>query len=623
VVSQRVREGDLGHTAVILEQRGVQNLAATIPADPPESASRRLAVLSLPRIDVGEGARREIEVRTVLGEGGMGVVHLAEQAALGREVAVKVLRQRLADDAGAAWLLIDEARITGALEHPNVVPIHALGVDDGGRPVMVMKRLTGKNWRDIMCDESRTLRDGTRDLLSSNLETLMQVCNAVQFAHSRGIIHRDIKPENVMVGDHGEVYLLDWGAALELRDGLTSTAIVGTLAYMAPEMLQGTGPHITARTDVYLLGATLHEVLTGEAPHAAQDVQQALFSICRSEEPRYPERVPRELADLCRRALSRDPEARPESAHAFRHALADFLRHRGSVNMALAATQRLTQLASLGGGREAVSEERAAEVNRLFIECAFGYRQALEAWTHNQQARAGLQEAIEHMIRFELSRRNAEAAASLLHQLESPRDDLRVVVEELRRELEAEGRELQRLRQVAKQQDPSIASSARASSAIVTGVALFVIFVLLAQRYPGAVGLTHRTIAVVTLILGVAIGAGTALSREKVLGNEINRNLTAAVFAIVLTCLAIHATGMLTSAPIPYALIGDLLVSGAVVATAGFGIHRGLVVVGAIYLAGAVGAALVPARVLEALAVTFLLAHLALAWTWRALARWR
>jgi predicted Ser/Thr protein kinase len=613
------------HTAVMLEQRGVQNLEATLPADPPESASRRLAVLSLPRIDVGEGARRELEIRDVIGEGGMGVVHLAEQAALGREVAVKVLRERLAGDTTAAWLLIDEARVTGALEHPNIVPIHALGVDDSGRPVMVMKRLSGSNWRDVMHDETGrlpdgTLPDGARDLLSENLETLMQVCNAAHFAHSRGIIHRDIKPENIVVGDHGEVYLLDWGAALQKRDELSSTSIVGTLAYMAPEMLQGTGPHIDERTDVYLLGATLHEILTGHAPHAAPDVQAALLSICRSEVGGYPPSVPRELADLCRRSLHRDPAARPPNVLAFKQALAEYQRHRGSITIAQAATYRLTQLAGLGKTRSSVTVERAAEVNQLFIECAFGYRQALEAWPQNQEARAGLQEAIEHMIRFELSRRNPDAAEALLRQLESPRDDLRVAVNELRREVEAEGRDLQRLRHIEQQQDPSIASGARASSAVITGVVLFAIFVLLSLRHPGAAGVTHRTITIVTLILGVALGAGTFLVRHKVLGNEINRNLTATMFSIVLTCLAIHATGMLTGAPVPYALIADLLVSGAVVATVGFGIHRGMVVVGAIYLLGAVAAAFVPARVLEAIGVTFLFAHLALAWTWRALA---
>ncbi len=611
-------------TLIVLETQGVA-LDSTLPGEPPRSADRLMSVVPLPLLDIGPDG--ELLLGERIGEGGMGEVYVAEQPALGRDVAVKLLRDALITDAGAAWLLVDEARITGALEHPNIVPIHALGRDGTDRPVMVMKRLAGLSWRDVMhasSDVARTLPAGAQDQFGWNLSTLMQVCNAVHFAHSRGVIHRDIKPENVMVGEHGEVYLLDWGAAYRPSDASHSNALVGTLAYMAPEMLQGTGPTITAQTDVYLLGASLFEVLTGRPPHAAADVQGALFSICTSELPAFPTWVPTELADLCRRSMRRDPAERPRSALEFKQAIEDYLTHRGSIEIGEAAKRRLSQLARRCAPqalKATIDDEQAVEVNRLFIECAFGFRQALETWTDNPGARAGLQEAFEHMIRFELGRHNPKAAAALLAQLPEPREELRQEVEALRRRLEGEGRELERLRSIAEQQDPTSASGARAASAVVTGVSLAVLFGWLSRAFPAAAGLSHRSITLVTLVIGVGLLAGTLLAREKVLGNHVNRYLTATMFAIVFTILGIHGTAMLSDAPLAFSFVADFFVAGAVTATVGFNIHRGMVYVGLAYVAGAVAAAAVPTHVLEVMAATFLLAHLLLAWTWRALAR--
>jgi serine/threonine-protein kinase len=607
---------DLMHTAVLLEAQGLSALDATLPAPPPASASRLLADLSLPTLTIERADGPDLAMGEVLGEGGMGVVTVAQQRALDREVAVKRLRPALAGDAHAAWLLVDEARITGALEHPNIVPIHALGIDDRGSPVMVMKRLTGRVWRDIMH------QGASKKLLSDNLETLMQVCNAVHFAHSRGVVHRDIKPENVVVGEHGEVYLLDWGVAVSLASASSSEAIVGTLAYMAPEMLRGMGPHITPQTDVYLLGASLYEMLTGDPPHAAASVDVALISICRSEVGTYPEWVPRELADLCRRALARDPRERPPTALAFKQAIIDYVRHSGSIDIARAASARLGDLTALCRDLTPSdhADAEATRVNQLYIECAFGYRQAIEIWAHNDEAREGLQEAVETMIGFELARRNPEAALALLDQLPQARDDLRHAIEKLRGALAEEGRELARLRSIAQEQDPSVSSSVRALSAVITGVVLALLFLWLSRVYPRTAGLTHRTIAIVTLVIGAGLAAATAVARDKMLANQINRYLTATMFGIVIAIVALHVGGHLSDAPVAFGLIADLLISGSVVAAVGFSIHRGMVVVGLVYLAGALVAAAMSRLVLEVMGVTFLLSHLALAWTWRALA---
>ncbi|MCA9623993.1 MAG: protein kinase, partial [Myxococcales bacterium] len=155
----------------------------------------------LPRLDLGDD---EAELRTVqlLGKGGMAEVHLARQRALRRDVAIKRL-PRGKDSTQAATSLLREARVTGRLEHPNIVPVHMLGCDQAGMPVIVMKRVEGLRWRDLVgnLDPSswQTTKVWSQEPIMRHLEVLIEVCNAVHFAHSMGVVHRDIKPSNVMV----------------------------------------------------------------------------------------------------------------------------------------------------------------------------------------------------------------------------------------------------------------------------------------------------------------------------------------------------------------------------------------------------------------------------------------
>ncbi|HEY5935970.1 MAG TPA: serine/threonine-protein kinase, partial [Kofleriaceae bacterium] len=272
---------------------------------------------------------------TTIGEGGMAIVRTATQTALGREVAVKTARPENA--AKAAPGLLREAWITGALEHPNIVPIHDLGADDAGRPILVLKRIEGRPWSALL-DQP----------LDWHLRQLEQVCHGVAFAHSRGIVHRDLKPANVMIGAFGEVYVLDWGIAVSLVDDGTgrlplasgSREVAGTLAYMAPEMLEGVA---TEQTDVYLLGSILFELITGAPPHASASIDEALASIALSQ-PAVPDDAPTELVSICRRAMAATPADRFASVEALRSAIVEFREHRDSSEIARAALERLAEL---------------------------------------------------------------------------------------------------------------------------------------------------------------------------------------------------------------------------------------------------------------------------------------
>lgn len=329
----------------------------------------------------------DLEVRSLIGEGGMGRVFLARQHSLDRDVAVKTIRDSA--DGSIRQALVFEGVITGQLEHPAIVPVHALGLDQSGRPAMVMKRIEGVSWDELIANPEHDgweSWEGDRDdRLPGHLQILSQVCNAVHFAHSRGIVHRDLKPENILIGRFGDIYVADWGIAA--RIGVADDQrLCGTPGYMAPEMVRGQS--VDARTDVYLLGAILHQVLTGTHRHDAPTGVAALAQALLSEPHEYDDDVPSSLADLANRACSLDPEARPDTAMAFRDALHDYDEHRQSIRLANEAMERLVSLRELE--HDAIDQEQRRIVDRLGAEARFGFEQALESWKENPKAIDGL-----------------------------------------------------------------------------------------------------------------------------------------------------------------------------------------------------------------------------------------
>jgi len=257
-----------------------------------------------------------------LGKGGMGEVRLARDVRIDRDVAVKLMHRDLRDDASTRRFY-REARIQGRLDHPAIPPVYDLGVDEHGTPYFVMKRLTGTTLHDVLAGHLDAAKWPRRQLLAK----LVDVCLAVEFAHTREIIHRDLKPANIMLGDFGEVYVLDWGLA-RVADGTQlpepssprppsgdsrETAagdILGTPGYMAPEQLRNGA--VDARADVYALGCMLYELVTGAAalPRGLAAIEDTLARRCHRPSDKFPD-TPPELDDLCARATALDPAARP------------------------------------------------------------------------------------------------------------------------------------------------------------------------------------------------------------------------------------------------------------------------------------------------------------------------
>lgn len=368
-------------------------------------------------VQPGAGADAPYVLLSQIGTGGMGEVWEARQRSLGRPVALKRLRNRDKTPQATQQQFESEARLTGALDHPNIVTVYELGHDQAGRVFYTMKLIEGTQWREVIKSGRRSTGDGTiiEVDLRDHLDILIEVSQAVAFAHSRGIIHRDIKPANVMIGDYGEVLLVDWGLAVTLRPlpslggvqtgtlaSLHRSALVcGTPAYMSPETATAQRERIGPATDVYLLGAVLFHLLYGRPPHQGETVKQVITK-AKVNGWTYPSNIPGRLKPwdallrpVINRALASDPGLRFPDAGEFGEALRRAIRNYDSAKVASRAQEQLDGLdlrdVSEGDGYRSIS----GLIARL--------EGALESWPRNLAARQALGQAQLELAKLALS----------------------------------------------------------------------------------------------------------------------------------------------------------------------------------------------------------------------------
>ena len=318
----------------------------------PESPARTVRdVMVYDRPVVSELPQRMID-RGLIAVGGMGTVRSVFDVVLRRELAMKTLRPSLVDRPTWEASFVEEAQITAQLNHPGVVPIHDLAVDSAGNLYFTMKYIRGRTLCELLDGDSDAVDSRAADEPNSApqsrrlvelLEVAVKVCDALAFAHSRGVVHRDVKPSNVMVGEFGEVYLMDWGLAklkpshsIDIVRGCDraqparNAGPVGTPSYMSPEQARGDDSAIDERSDIFSLGAVLYHIVMGHPPYGSDGSQATVLQAleCRFTRPGDASDVfvPRPLRTILDRALAREPADRYSTATELKQDLLRFMR---------------------------------------------------------------------------------------------------------------------------------------------------------------------------------------------------------------------------------------------------------------------------------------------------------
>jgi serine/threonine-protein kinase len=605
-----------------IDTRGLAANARGTVTTPSKPTS--LSKLALPKVAVSDSGSSDFTPGRLLGQGGMGKVVLATQRALDREVALKFLRDG-GDDEGRVDELLREGLVTGQLEHPNIVPVHLLARADDGQPFFVMKRIEGTPWSTLLKD-ARALaafpRAGAKAALVFHLEVLLDVCDAIAFAHSKGVLHRDLKPDNVMLGAFGEVYVLDWGIAVALGEhpalpkAKDVAGLAGTPGYMAPEMAAAEGG-LSERTDVYLLGALLCEVLTGAPPHPGKSLVQQLTHAFHGELPSFPPDAPAELVALCRKALAKKPQERFASARELHAALRDALAHRDAFILQAESLQRLSALEAL----VASGMGDAVLVQQTFSECRFGFQQALKRFPGFTEASAGLERTLVTMVGYELGQGHLAAARALVGQLQRPRAELVARLEAAEAEAAQRAARVQQLETFAKDADLDAAVQQRGALALVVALVWALISLAVgALVRRGAFPFAHReALAAITLYAAMSLGITETLKRRVTLNRAQHRLLRGNVVALA-AFIGFWALSWWLGVAFGQALVLFMFLVSALWAAAGalFDV-RGLTM-GVAFLVGAVLAAALPRWQLEVFGLTTLVGFSALGVAWR---RWR
>ena len=387
---------------------------------------------------------------SMLGEGGMGTVHLARQIALGRDVALKTIHRHSSGKQSVRDEFLTEAVLTGRLEHPNIVPIHEVGESPDGDLFYSMKNVKGQSWDETI--------DGLS--LNENLEILIDVCNAMAFAHTEGVIHRDLKPQNIMTGGFGEVLVLDWGLAVLVGPGQSANASAGgTPSFMAPEMINPpflVGPH----SDVYLLGAILFRLLTGQPPHDGKSARDCLKAVSRNEivvpeSERIRENDPTgELLGIAMKAMATEPEERYQTVGEFRQAVRVFEAHQESLKLASHA-------------EEALEAAEQSEDYTKYSEAVFGFGQAVTLWDGNEPAKEAAERARLAYAKCAELKEDFELGLSLLEQSRSEHPDLVQRLTAARNERDSRQARLRRMKR-------GLLAAAALMFAIVSGAAFWI-----------------------------------------------------------------------------------------------------------------------------------------------------
>ena len=371
----------------------------------------------------------EYELIGKLGEGGMGVVYHARQTSINRDVAIKMLKPKISKSREQQQKFLAEAVVTGDLDHPNIVPIYDVALNNAGSLFYSMKKVQGTPWLDVIKKKSQ----------HENIDILLRTADAVAFAHDRGIVHRDLKPENVMLGSFGEVLVMDWGlaqptAVFSKSDSIIeTTSMGGTPAYMAPEMATGPIDAISFASDIYLLGAILYEIVTERPPHTGKNAMQCLMAAAKNQI--VPTDMSGELVDIAMRSMRTNPSERYTTVKEFQGAIREYLAHSESIVMTERANGDLEVAKKTGSYDD-------------FSRAMFAYQEAYELWEGNQKAEEGIRKARLLYAENAFEKGDFDLAAGLLDETDPDHSPVLTKIRAAQREREERQARLKRYRQV-------------------------------------------------------------------------------------------------------------------------------------------------------------------------------
>lgn len=400
----------------VMESQAIENTVKSFSEE--KLSLRRFLKVKDVRFLHGEEAVADYALQKKIGEGGMGYVYLAEQVSLKRETALKLTKSGGEVSDVQAEKFMAEALITGYLDHTNIVPVIDAGVDREGHLFYVMKRVQGVTWDSLLRPRTEEERKRSEKMtLASHLDILHSVSNALAFAHSKNVIHRDLKPANVMIGEFGEVILLDWGVALSLdsraRDLVTKekTGFGGTACYMAPEMARHDIKRIGKCSDIYLLGALLYRILTGIPPHAGKTFKEVIVHAAKNaiEAPREAISSDRELFNVALKAMAYHPEERYASIAEFQKALREYREFAERKKESMRLMNQARHYFKL-----ATSDEQKHYIK--YLESILLYKESIELWAENRDAQKELRKVTHRYVESALKKDDYDLAISVLEK---------------------------------------------------------------------------------------------------------------------------------------------------------------------------------------------------------------
>ena len=362
-------------------------IATTLDAGPSGPSDVALDL----HVDLGAGFADRYQRLDQIGQGGMGTVHACRDLRIGRKIAMKVLRPERKDEETLQERFLREARIQGQLEHPAVLPVYDLGQDPQRALFFTMRRTRGTTLTRVitlLANDDPEARQ--RYPLHKRLGIFLQACQGVHYAHARGVLHRDLKPDNIMVGEFGEVYVLDWGLAkalgvsdprlhsrdvppiVEDRHPTHLAGILGTPGYLAPEQARPS-QSLDRRCDVYSLGALLFELLALTRLHPGKDAASLVESTLAGADARISERAPQqeippELEAICVKATALRPEDRYETVRALHDAVERFLEGERNMELRRELASRHTARAAEAAARALSDHDPAGEARTRALQ---------------------------------------------------------------------------------------------------------------------------------------------------------------------------------------------------------------------------------------------------------------